>query len=283
MGDAAFQDRYVDIGNVHTRYWTAGEKGSVVILLHGVGCHVEFWEKNIAALAQEHRVFAIDIVGFGRTDKPAAFYASRQMAYMTSFVLDFMDVMEIEKASLVGNSMGGGITIKAAARFPDRMEKVVLVDSAGLGRRIAAALRILTIPWVGEVLTRPSRRSALRFLKMVAYDQDHISEGRIDRCYAISRICGNQRSLLSVIRDSFSLTGMKQAVLADFSSCLTKITAPTLVIWGRQDRILPVADALSTVEKAANVRLHIIDRAGHSPQMDRPHEFNATVLDFLRD
>jgi 4,5:9,10-diseco-3-hydroxy-5,9,17-trioxoandrosta-1(10),2-diene-4-oate hydrolase len=261
----------------------AGEKGSTVILLHGVGCHVEFWEKNIAALAQEHRVFAIDIVGFGRTDKPDEFYRSQHMAYMANFVLDFMNAMDIDKASLVGNSMGGGISIVVAAQAPERVEKIVLVDSAGLGRKISFMLRLMTIPVIGEVLTKPTRQGAVRFVQMGSYDPSQINEDFIDRVADINKIPGNQRSLLSVLRESLNMFGMKKGLLDDFSSCLKKINAPILVIWGRQDRIIPVTDGEVAVEKMTDVRLHIMDQAGHSPQIDKPEEFNAAVLDFLRN
>ena len=283
MGEALPEDRYIDVGDVTTRYWMAGEEGSVVLLLHGVGCHVEFWEKNIAALAQEHRVFAVDIVGFGRTDKPDGFYSSEQMAYMAEFILDFMTAMDVTTASLVGNSMGGGVSIKVAAHSPRRVERLVLVDSAGLGKRISSVLRFMTVPFLGEVLSRPGRQSAARMMKMVSYDWSRAGDDFIDRSAAINRMPGNQRSLLSVLRDEIDMFGMKDDALADFSSCLEIIDAPILVIWGRQDRILPVADAESAVGKMVDGRLHIIDQAGHSPQIDRPDEFNATVLDFLRD
>ena len=102
MNNEVFEDRYIKVGDVNSRYWSAGERGSTVILLHGVGCSVEFWEKNITALSQEHRVFAVDVVGFGRTDKPEVDYTFQ---FMADFILDFMKTMGIEKASLVGNSM----------------------------------------------------------------------------------------------------------------------------------------------------------------------------------
>ena len=280
MGDIFFEDHYIKAGNVNTRYWLAGEKGSAVILLHGLNCHVEFWEKNIAALAQEHSVFAVDIVGFGRTDKPAIAYTFQQMA---DFVIDFMNAMNIDKASLVGHSMGGGITMMVAARVPERIEKIVLVDSSGLGKRMSLLVRLITLPVIGEVLTKPSRQGVVRQMQMCLYDHSQASDDFIDRAVAIGKLPDTQRSVLSVLRGGCNIFGMKKKVVTDFSECIKRISAPILAIWGRQDRINPFSDGEAAVERMGDVRLHIIDQADHFPQIDKPGEFNATVLDFLRD
>jgi pimeloyl-ACP methyl ester carboxylesterase len=280
MGQMVFDDRYTKVGNVNTRYWSAGEMGPTVILLHGVGCHVEFWERNIAALAREHRVFAVDIVGFGRTDKPEVVYTFELMA---DFVLDFMHAMGIDKASLVGNSMGGGISMTVAAQAPGRVEKMVLVAPAGLGRGLSPVLRLMSLPVLGEVLTKPGRKGVVRQMQLCLYDPSQAGDDFIDRATAIGTLPGNQRSFLSLIRETANILGVKKGLVADFSARLKTIETPILMIWGRQDRILPAADGEAAVERMADVRLHIMDRAGHLPQIDKPEEFNATVLDFLRD
>ena len=280
MPDVIFEDRYIKVGNVNSRYWSAGEKGSTVILLHGVGCSVEFWERNIAALAREHRVFAVDIVGFGRTDKPEVVYTFELMA---DFVLDFMNAMDIDKASLVGNSMGGGISMTVAAQDPERMEKIVLVDPVGLGRQQSPVMRMMTLPVIGNMLTKPSRKGVVRQMQLCLYDPSQASDDFIDRVAAIGALPGNQRSFLSLLRETGNIFGIRKGLVADFSTCLKKIKTPILVIWGRQDRILPVAEGEAAVETMPDIRLHVMDRAGHLPQIDKPEEFNATVLDFLSD
>jgi pimeloyl-ACP methyl ester carboxylesterase len=280
MANVGFEDRYTNVGNVNTRYWSAGEKGSTVILLHGVGCSVEFWERNIAALAREHRVFAVDIVGFGRTDKPEVVYTFELMA---DFVIDFMETMGIDKASLVGNSMGGAISLTVAAKTPKRVEKIILVDPVGLGRGQSPVMRLMALPVIGNVLTKPSRKGVLRQMQLCLYDPSQARDDFIDRLTAIGVLPGNQRSFLSLLRVTSNILGVKKGIVADFSARLKKIKAPILMIWGRQDQILPLADGEAAVQKMANGRLHVMDRAGHLPQIDKPEEFNATVLDFLRD
>jgi pimeloyl-ACP methyl ester carboxylesterase len=280
MSNVVFEDRYIKVGNVNSRYWSAGEKGSTVILLHGVGCHVEFWERNIATLAQEHRSFAVDIVGFGRTDKPEVVYTFQLMA---DFVLDFMNAMGIDKASLVGNSMGGGISMTVAAQAPERVEKIVLVDPVGLGRGVSPVMRLMSLPLLGNVLTAPSRKGVIRQMQLCLYNPSQASDDFIDRATLISALPGNQRSFLSLLRETCNMAGVKKGIVANFSVDIKRIKSPILVMWGRQDRILPLADGEAAVQKMANGRLHIMDQAGHLPQIDKPEEFNATVLDFLRD
>jgi pimeloyl-ACP methyl ester carboxylesterase len=280
MGNVVFEDRFTKVGNVNSRYWSAGEKGSTVILLHGVGCSVEYWEGNIAALAREHRVFAVDIVGFGRTDKPEVVYTFQLGA---DFVLDFMNAMGIDRASLVGNSMGGAISMTVAAQAPERVKKVVLVGPVGLGRGLSPVMRLMTLPMIGEVLTKPGRQGVVQQMQLCLYDPSQASDDFIDRVAAIGILPGNQRSFLSALRSGVNIIGVKKGVLADFSARLKKIKTPILVIWGRQDAVLPVSEGEAAVESMANVRFHLMDRAGHLPQIDKPEEFNATVLDFLRD
>ena len=280
MSNVVFEDRYIKVGNVNTRYWSAGEKGSTVILLHGVGCSVEFWERNIAALAREHRVFAIDIVGFGRTDKPEGVYTFEMMA---DFVLDFMKTMGIDKASLVGNSMGGGISMTVAAQAPDRVKKIVLVDPVGLGRKLSPVMRIMSLPVIGNVLTKPNRQGVERQMQLCLYDPSQASEDFIDRVAAIGTLPGSQHSFLSLLRETANIFGGKEELVSYFSARLKKIKTPILMIWGRQDRILSAAEGEAAVERMNDVKLHIIDQAGHLPQIVKPEEFNATVLGFLKD
>ena len=122
------EDQYIEVAGINTRFWSMGDEGSSVILIHGIGCYIEMWENNINVLSQNHRVYAIDLAGFGYSNKPAVPYS---FPYFTQFVVDFMKTLNIERASLIGNSMGGGISLQIAIQFPDKVDKLVLVDSAG--------------------------------------------------------------------------------------------------------------------------------------------------------
>jgi 4,5:9,10-diseco-3-hydroxy-5,9,17-trioxoandrosta-1(10),2-diene-4-oate hydrolase len=239
---------------------------------------MEHWIHNVHSLAEHHRVYALDLVGNGRTDKPAAPYS---FAYGAQFVHDFLQSQEVDRLALVGNSLGGAIALQFALQFPDQVEKLVLVDSAGLGREVNLFFRLPTLPLVGKWLARPSRKGQAQILREVFYDPALVTDERVEFEYQMSLLPGAQEAFLSTLRRNATLRGVRDDVWRPIVDNLQSITAPTLVIWGQQDRILPVAHAQVAGDRIANVRLQIIDRCGHEPQIERPEEFNALVLEFL--
>jgi 4,5:9,10-diseco-3-hydroxy-5,9,17-trioxoandrosta-1(10),2-diene-4-oate hydrolase len=183
---------------------------------------VEFWGRNIAVLARKHRVFALDIVGFGRTDKPEVVYTYELIA---DFVLDFMNTMDIDKASFVGNSMGGAISLTVAAQAPKRVKKIVLVDPVGLGRWQSPVMRLMTLPVIGNVLTKPSRKGVEQQMQLCLYDPSQVSDD-FDRVTAIGALPGSQRSFLSLLRETGNITGIRKGIVADFSARLKRSRLP---------------------------------------------------------
>jgi 4,5:9,10-diseco-3-hydroxy-5,9,17-trioxoandrosta-1(10),2-diene-4-oate hydrolase len=257
-----------------------GDGESTVILLHGIGGYVENWADNITALAQAHRIYALDIVGFGRTDKPQVRFT---VPYVTEFVHEFMIAQHIDRAALVGESMGGGIALKLAIQYPHQVEKLVLADTAGLGREVSLYLRLMSIPFLGELSSRPSRKWSAQFLALAWHDQNLITEQRIEECFEMASLPGAQRCFLSVLRCMINVWGPKSDAYRPIFDHLEEIEIPTLILWGAQDRILPVAHAHQAVQRFPNARLHIIDPCGHVPNIECAQEFNALVADFLSE
>jgi 4,5:9,10-diseco-3-hydroxy-5,9,17-trioxoandrosta-1(10),2-diene-4-oate hydrolase len=272
------QDQYMQVGQINTRFWALGNEGSTVVLIHGIGSSMEDWSHNIHTLAERHRVYAMDLVGNGRSDKPAAPYS---FPYFAQFVHDFLQAQDVDRVNLVGNSMGGGIVLQFALQFPDKLEKLVLVDCAGLGREVSLFFRLPTLPLVGKWLSRPSRKGAAQLLHETFYDPALITDELIDFQYQLSALPGAQGAMLSTLRRNVTLRGLRDRAWRSIVEELHNITAPTLIVWGQQDRILPVAHAQVARDRIANARLHIINQCGHMPQMERPDEFNAVVLEFL--
>lgn len=278
MSIQAVQDQYMQVGRIRTRFWTVGDEGTIVVLIHGIGSSMEYWIHNIHTLAKHHRVYAMDLVGNGRSDKPAAPYS---FPYFAQFVNDFLQAQNIDRVSLIGNSMGGGVALQFTLQFPDKVEKLVLVDSAGLGREVSLFFRLPTLPLVGKWLTRPRREGTAQLMREAFYDPALITDELVDFNYQMSTLPGAQGAILSTLRRNITLRGVQDHIWRAIVDNLHNITAPTLVIWGQQDRILPVAHAQVARDRIANVQLHLIDHCGHMPQMERPEEFNAVVLEFL--
>jgi len=272
------EDQYTKVGQINARFWFLGDEGTTVILLHGIGASVESWITNINSLAQNHRVYAIDLVGFGYSDKPSV---PTTFSYGAQFVKDFMETQHIGRATLVGNSLGGGVTLQFAIQFADRVEKLVLVASGGLGKEVNLLLRMASLPLIGELLTRPSRKGTSRLLRQCIYDPALVADDLVELFYRLAALPGAQESFLSTLRAAFNFWGMRADLIRSTVDNLATIAAPTLIVWGQQDRILPVAHAYVAEKRIPNARLHIFDACGHLPQLERPNEFNAVVLEFL--
>jgi 4,5:9,10-diseco-3-hydroxy-5,9,17-trioxoandrosta-1(10),2-diene-4-oate hydrolase len=270
-------DRYLQAGAVRVRYWAAGDQGAPLVLLHGLGASVECWQENLAELGERYRVFAVDAPGFGRSDKPDR---PLTIDYLAAFVRDFLDALALPRATLIGHSLGGAVALRFALDSPGRIDRLVLVAPAALGRRGSLALRLMTLPGVGELFSRPSRAGTARFIRMASSDPSVVTDELVDRAYELARLPGAQASLLSALRAAVTLGGQRRECFGPIVDGLRQIAAPTLVLWGTKDRILPVAQAEVT-RAIADVRVERWTGCGHLPMMERPAEFNTLVLDFL--
>jgi len=278
MSKQLTQDRYVKVGDVNTRYWQAGDKGSVVVLVHGLGGFIENWERNIAALAQRHRVYALDLPGFGRSDKTPLI---RDLNLLVSFLAAFLDALGIDKASLVGNSLGGGLVLSFALGYPGRVEKLVLVDNAGMGRAVIADFKLCSLPFLGELLIHASPKSTADLWRKVVYDWSCVTPETLELSYQLAAGPGARNALLSTLRSGINLFGQKDRLTRQLLSGLKDLKAPVLVVWGNNDRIIPVAHARIALEKIPGARLELFENCGHMPMFEYPDKFNQLVLDFL--
>jgi pimeloyl-ACP methyl ester carboxylesterase len=272
------EDQYIKVGDINTRFRTAGDKGTTVVLVHGIGDAVETWDPNINVLAGHHRVYALDMVGFGRSDKPLI---RPSLPFGARFVSDFMDTQHIKRASVIGNSMGGAISLQFAIQFPDKLEKLVVESGAALGKGVTRLFRLSSLPVIGELLTRPSRKGTATLLKEVAYDPALITDELIELYYQLFSLPRAQKSFLTTLRVGVNVFGQRPQFVSSIVDNLGKITCPTLIIWGRQDRILPVEHARVAKDGIPNTELHILDPCGHGPHFERPDEYNRLVLEFL--
>ena len=272
------EDRYIEVGNLKTRYWALGDKGTVVILIHGLGASADIWRYNVEALAEQHRVYVPDVIGFGRSDKPGPSFSPFDY---TRFLDDFLNILRIEGASLIGQSLGGAIALHYALQFPQKVRKLVLVDSAGLGKEVIWTLRLMSIPLVGELVSYPSRKGVELFFKFAVRDPALVTKDFVDLYYNFFSRPGFQKFLLKIVRSIINVAGAREEVLAPLRNNLSKITQPTLIIWGERDRVLPLKHAYWGKEKLPNAELKIIEGCGHIPFFERPEEFNKLVLEFL--
>lgn len=241
------------------KYFEAGH-GPAVILLHGLGAVKEIWLPSLGALAPKYHVYAIDQIGFGHSDKPLLDY---KIATFVDFLQAFMQRQNLSKATLVGNSLGGWIALDFAARHPDMIDRLVLVDSAGL-------------PWSGttNVPLNPSTVAEQRaVLEAIFYDKHFVSDELTVQVFTNHAHNNDGYTIHSV------MAGFSPAQYEDGN--LKSIHAPTLIIWGRQDELIPESVAEKMHDGIAGSKLVVFDQCGHVPQLEKAADFNQAVLEFL--
>jgi pimeloyl-ACP methyl ester carboxylesterase len=270
------EDYYVRVDGINTRYWQMGDCGSNIILLHGGNGSIEFWLYNISVLAQNHRVYAFDMVGSGRSDYPDASYS---LTYQSEFLEGFMVALSIDSATLIGNSMGGAVALQFARLCPDRVDRLVLVDAMGLGREISLGIRLITLPAIINLL-HPRRWMIPFMLKSNFYNGRDLPPEWIELRYGIFAIPGRNQVILNLGQSNFNLRGVRPEVYQPIVDSLTQIIQSTLIIWGDRDRLIPVKHAHIAAAKLPNCQLQIFPNCGHHPYLEYPDRFNRSVLEF---
>lgn len=239
--------------------------GPTVILLHGLGGSTQVWNFNIAPLAEKYHVVVPDQIGFGKSDKPLVNYRIRTYV---DFLDQFCKQLKIERASLVGNSMGGWIAAAYTAAFPDRVDKLVLVDAAGH----APPKDLDTRSFYG---LNPTTREGMKALvAKVFYNKAFQTDAAIDQAIAARLAAG----------DGYTINSITESIIRgeDFLDDAVKmIKRPTLIIWGRQDGLVPLAEGEHFNRDIAGSKLIVFDECGHVPNFEKAGEFNAAVLKFL--
>jgi pimeloyl-ACP methyl ester carboxylesterase len=260
-------------------YAVKGE-GDPLLLIHGFGAGMWVWEKQVDVLSQFYRVYALDLIGHGYSDRPKIDY--RPETYLRS-VSDFMEAVGIERATLIGNSMGGGIAWALAGRFPERVEKLVLIDCVppdvldhlkNLSFRMLSA--IIDIPLLSRMVFWGVRRGSVRrILDDCVFDLNCTTTEVVDRQCRISRIEGTSWVLYSTFKHAREAPKLEKY--------LSRISHPTLLIWGAEDRVFSPAVGEVLRRNIPGSRLQIIKRSGHIPMWETPEEVNRVILDFLRE
>ncbi len=270
-------EEMVNLSEGQVRYFKMGS-GPPLILIHGLGSASINWFKNIVALSKSHSVYAIDLPGHGKTYKSIS---KKPLDQAVSFIIEFMDFMNIHEASIVGNSMGGLLALAMTLKHPDRVSKLVLEGSAGFRNDIAWFLRLMTLPIIGEVLATPTRTTTKNLLKQILYDTSLIKPTLVETIYQFRKEPGNKTALLAILRTGVSLKGLHPELI--FMDRLSEIKVPVLLLWGRNDKIVPIHHVENAVHEFANVQLHTFDRCGHWPHMEFHEEFNSLVLSFCAE
>jgi pimeloyl-ACP methyl ester carboxylesterase len=262
-------------------YLSAGE-GPVLLAVHGIASDSQAWRTALPLLARRARVIAPDLPGHGASSKAPGDYSLGSLA---SSLRDLLVKLGHERATLVGHSLGGGVAMQFAYMFPERTERLVLVSSGGLGRSLNPLLRAAALPGselviaatIGPItaLGRAGAATARRLGLRVTPDL-----GEVGRGFATLSDREVRAAFLETLRSVVNFSGQR----VDASDRLYLASGmPTLLLWGERDPIIPVAHGRRAQERMTGSRLVTFANSGHFPQIDDPHLFAATVLEFLEE
>lgn len=265
----------IDGMDVHIRDEGPRDDPRPIVLVHGTSASLHTWDGWVEALKIKHRVIRFDLPGFGLTGpSPSRDYT---LATYSRFVVDVLDNLGIKQAILAGNSLGGAVAWKTAADYPDRVSKLILVDSAGYPyepESIPLGFRLVQIPALAPLMQRLLPRSVIESsVRNVYADPSKVTPELIDRYYEITLREGNRKAL----GDRFRAGNER------YSSQIKQVKQPTLVLWGAQDRLIPVSQAQLFARDIAGSQLQIFDGLGHVPHEEDPARTVAAAKAFLGD
>ncbi len=272
----ASTSRTVRAGDITLHYNEAGS-GDALIMIHGGGPGASGWSNyrgNIGAMAKSYRTLLVDMPGFGKSDKPR--YDEAQGAYTARALKNMMDVLKIPKAHFIGNSLGGHTSLKFAMDYPDRAGRLILMAPA------SANMVTSTTPMPTEGIRllqgyyRPPGPSVERlraFIQTLVYDSSWLTDEIIKERY--------ERSIDPEIAAWMREMGPKPGRIEPIWKEFDKVTHPVLLIWGRDDRVVPLDGGLFMIQRMKTARLHVFPQCGHWAMVEKPAEFNSLCLDFL--
>ena len=251
----------------HRLFYRTGGDGKPVVLIHGVGASSQIWMRNLAPLARNHRVYAPDLIGFGRSEKSKPPYT---VADHVDCLYNLICHLQIEKTSLIGHSIGGLIAVDFCLAHPEMVDKLILVDSIALPNSKPSLIeRMICLPVLGELVV--AFRSKLILKNFIAKKFYHRPRSVTDEMLA-PMMQADRAAILELTR-TVPHTNRREAMKG--------IKIPTLILWGDQDQVIPRSHALLLQQLIPKSQHRIFKEAGHHPQIEAAEEFNQEVVRFL--
>jgi pimeloyl-ACP methyl ester carboxylesterase len=267
--------KFIAVDGKKVHYLEAGS-GPPVILIHGFLYHTVMWKQNINALAEKFKVYVIDLWGWG--------YSERLGEKEYSFerygkqIVGFMDAMNIKKATLVGQSMGSGISVYMAAHYPEKVDRLILVGPAVLPNPMTTIGKIYQLPFIGEFMNAiPGDALMKNNIRTVwFFDKNKASDEYCKEVLQPLCIKGSYAGLMFILRNV-----LKEPYVEKEANLLSKMNIPTLIIHGREDKAVPLdrSQKLNGLWKGS--KLVIFEKAGHTPHEEYPEKFNKLAIEFL--
>jgi pimeloyl-ACP methyl ester carboxylesterase len=278
VGDA-FEHKHVTVHGHSVAYRRAG-KGETVVLIHGLAGNSRTWKDVMPTLARTHDVIAPDLLGHGESAKPMGDYS---LGAHASGLRDLLLTLGVSSATIVGHSFGGGVAMQLAYQYPEMCDRLVLIGSGGLGREVSWLLRLVTLPFAEQTMPLIFPRffaaggtRVSRFLRRRGLHAPRL--GELWRSYTSLAGAENRKAFVRTIRTVIEPGGQTVNAL---DRLYLAAHVPTLIVWGDNDQIIPVAHAYAAQAAIPNARLEILPGVGHFAHTEAPQRFLAVLTDFL--
>ena len=255
--------------------------GPALLLIHGIGDSSDTWREIIPLLARDHTVIAPDLLGHGRSDKPRADYS---VAAYANAMRDLISVLGIERVTVIGHSLGGGVAMQFAYQYPERCQRLVLVSSGGVSRDVHPMLRLASVPSADVVLpllawpvTRIATRALFTLLESLATDLGRDA----DDLLRVFEALPDAPARTAFVRTLRAVVDRRGQVITMLDRCYLTRGMPTLLIWGTRDAVIPYQHARLAHAAMPGSRLDTFEEAGHFPHHSDPPRFESALRDFL--
>lgn len=268
---------FVEVRGRRARYRVQGD-GPPVLLLHGIGRSLRDWSAQQELLADQYRTYAVDLAGFGMSEPLEGRHTLEALA---GFAVDFLDAVgESGPVHVAGNSLGGAVAMRLSVDAPSRVHSMTLVNSAGFGREVTIALRLLALGPLGKLLLRPSVAGAVRTERALFHDRAFATRERVEHALEIARQPHAARVMLETARGLGGLRGVHEQWRRPLLDEVAARALPTLVVWGDRDLILPAAHLDAARARLPHARTRLFPDCGHMPQIERAAQFRDLVAGF---
>lgn len=275
------EPRTIAVDGRPARYRDTGS-GSPVLLLHGIGRSLADWDEQHRLLEASHRVLSVDLAGFGGSTALSGRHTLDSLAAWVSRFLDAVDAEGgLDAVDVVGNSLGGAVAMRLSVLRPDKVRRLVLINSAGFGATVTPALRLVALPVVGRILLRPTPKAAYQTERALFVNRTFISRDRIAASVARGSRRGAMRAFREVAHDLGTFRGIRPRWRARLLAEVVAAGKPVMVLWGDSDVILPAGHLAEARRLLPGATTHLFEETGHMPHLERARETAELIREFL--
>lgn len=264
------------INGLTTRVLDTGGDRPTLVLIHGLANAIEIWSRVLPRLADRFRVVAFDLPGFGEADRPVADYDS---AFFVAQLKTLLDTLGIDRAHLVGSSLGASVIVRFSDENLARIDGAVLAAPGGFGRETHPLMRFPALPVVGDWLGRPTPANNGLTLRLAIHDRRNVTPDLVELTNRYARMPGSDLSFVRTLQTGVGLFGVRER--DSFEALARRFERRALVVWGRQDRVFPTHQSDRAVALLPLSERTLLDACGHYPQWEQPEAFAVAVERFL--